>query len=173
MAAKPIRVAYLITFTCYGTSLHGDHEGSVDRDHNIPGTPCLPATPIRVRSEQGRASQEPYTMDSRRRKLVLEAIQEVCSYRGWRLLAAHVRSSHVHAVVVAEDMPERVLQDFKTYSSRALNRAGLEGAHRNRWTRHGSTRYLWTPEQIGAAIHYVIREQGEAMAAWEATEAPR
>jgi hypothetical protein len=32
-------LAYLITFPTYGTWLHGDERGSVDRDHNLPGTP--------------------------------------------------------------------------------------------------------------------------------------
>jgi len=29
-----IPLAYLITFRCYGTWLHGDERGSVDRFHN-------------------------------------------------------------------------------------------------------------------------------------------
>ena len=164
-------MAYLITFTCYGHRLHGHEEGSVDRDHNLPGTPRLSANPARIRSEQKRARQEAYTLDNKRRNLVLESVREACSYRGWRLLAAHVRSSHVHTVVVAAELPERVLQDFKTYSSRSLNQAAMDGAGRNRWARHGSTRYLWNPEQIGAAIHYVVREQGDQMAVWEDKQA--
>jgi len=169
----PFPAAYLITFACYGTRFHGDPDASVDRDHNIPGTPRLPANSVRVYSEQKRTKDNPYRMDERQRRLVLEAFQEVCHFRGWKLLAAHVRSSHVHAVVVAEARAERILQDFKSYSSRVLNRAGEEGARRNRWARHGSTRYLWKPEQIGAAIHYVVREQGEAMALWEDAKALR
>ncbi len=34
-------LAYFITFTCCGTWLHGDERGSVDREHNTPGTPVL------------------------------------------------------------------------------------------------------------------------------------
>ncbi|HEX9659180.1 MAG TPA: hypothetical protein VGA18_02730, partial [Rhodothermales bacterium] len=34
-------LAYLITFTTYGTWLHGDERGSVDPGHSIPGTPPL------------------------------------------------------------------------------------------------------------------------------------
>ena len=37
-------------------------------------------------------------LDQIRRDAVLEAIQEVCTRRGWSLLAAHVRSNHVHTV---------------------------------------------------------------------------
>ncbi len=39
-----IPLAYFITFRCYGTWLHGDRRGSVDRFHNIYGTPRLPRT---------------------------------------------------------------------------------------------------------------------------------
>jgi len=38
---KSIPLAYLITFTTYGTWLHGDPRGSVDREHNVWGTPFL------------------------------------------------------------------------------------------------------------------------------------
>ena len=56
------------------------------------------------------------------------------------------------------------MDDFKEYASRKLNRAGLDPVGRRRWTRHGSTRYLWTESQVEAAIHYVVYEQGEPMA---------
>ena len=166
----PTPLAYLLTFTCYGARLHGDEFGSVDRNHNTPGTPFLPSNPLRVASEQKRAKQKAHRMDARIRSLCLGAIQEVCSHRGWTLYAAHVRNQHIHLVVAAQDEPEKILHDVKAYASRALQRAGLDDASKRRWTRHGSTRYLWKPEQIGAAIHYVVREQGDPMAVWEHPE---
>jgi hypothetical protein len=56
------------------------------------------------------------------------------------------------------------MNDLKAYSTRALNRSGLESRDLNRWTRHGSTRKLWTNPDVEAAIHYVSHEQGEPMA---------
>ena len=164
---KPIPLAYLITFTCYGARLHGDASGSVNREHNVYGTPFLPANSIRVVSEEDRAKQAPYLLDTFRRAVVLEAVIELCSHRGWSLLAIHVRTQHIHLVVTAEDSPEKVLQDAKKYASRALNRSGKDRVSQRRWSRHGSTRYLWKPESVGAAIHYVVREQGGPMAVWE------
>ncbi len=38
-------LAYLITFSTYGTHLHGDPRGSVDVRHNMPGTAVLPPDP--------------------------------------------------------------------------------------------------------------------------------
>ena len=115
--------------------------------------------------------QAAYSLDETRRNTVLAAIQEVCAHRGWRLLAAHVRTTHVHTVVEAEVPPERVMGDFKAYTSRHLNRKGLDKPGRKRWTRHGSTRWLWRPKHISAAMQYVVAEQGEAMAVFQSDEA--
>jgi hypothetical protein len=34
--------------------------------------------------------------------------------------------------------------------------------------RHGSTRWLWKPENVTAAIRYVVDQQGDSMAVFEA-----
>ena len=162
----PIPLAYLITFTCYGTRLRGDEGGSVDRDHNIPGTAFLSPNPSRVFAQQERMNQEASELDQEERDLVLESIRNVCAQREWVLRAVHVRSTHAHLVVAAPVPPEKVLNDVKAYSSRILNRANREWADRRRWARHGSTRYLWKPESVRAAIEYVVHEQGKPMAVW-------
>ena len=164
---RAIPMAYLITFTCYGARLHGNPKGSVDRRHNIPGTPVLPPDERRLHTAQELMTGPPYELDENRRLLVLQAIQEVCQYRAWSLLAAHVRTNHVHVLVQALSPPEKVLNDFKAYASRHMNQAGLDPPDCQRWTRHGSTRYLWNPEQVEAAIQYTVREQGEPLAVYE------
>jgi REP element-mobilizing transposase RayT len=163
-------VTYLITFACYGCHMHGDGSGSVDPAHNVPGTPILEGDSARTDFEWQRMDQSPYHLDQIRRDAVLAAIQEVCGHRGWSLLAAHVRSNHVHAVVQAEIAPERVMCDFKAYASRRLNRMRLDEPNRKRWARHGSTRWLWQPQHVSAAMQYAVAEQGDAMSAFESDE---
>ena len=158
---------YLITFSCYGHHLHGSESGSVDRGHRQPGTPTLEGNLARAAAERERMDQAAYDLDEIRRDAVLEAIREVCVHRGWSLLAAHVGSSHVHTVVGAEVPPERIMGDFKTYASRRLNQMRVDELGRKRWTRHGSTRWLWKPQHVSAAIQYVVGEQGDAMAVFE------
>jgi REP element-mobilizing transposase RayT len=160
-------LAYFITFHCYGTWLQGHEAGSVDRDHNEPGTAFLPPSPEARFLHRQRMDQPPYHLDAARRGLVLRAIQEVCAYRGWRLRAAHVRSNHVHVVVTADGPPEKAMNDFKAYASRALNAAGLDERGRERWARHGSTRYLNDEAAVVAGVDYVVRGQGEPMAVYE------
>ena len=161
---------YLITFACYGSHLHGSETGSVDREHNAPGTPILAVDSARAAAEGERMDQAPYRLDQIRRDAVLEAIQEVCAHRGGSLLAAHVRSNHGHTVVETEARPERVMSDFKAYASRRLNRMKLDEPNRKRWKRHGSTRWLWKPQHVSAAIQYVVAEQGDAMSLFESHE---
>ncbi|MGA7412508.1 MAG: hypothetical protein WBW33_18665 [Bryobacteraceae bacterium] len=154
-------MVFLITFVCYGCHLHGSELGSVDRDHNIVGSPLLEVDSMRASAARERMDQAPYHLDQIRRAAVLEAIQ-VCTYRGWGLLAAHVRSSHVHTVVAAEVPPQQIMVAFKAYASRHLNRTGLDEPTRKRWARHGSMRWLWKPEHVSAAVQYVVGEQGVA-----------
>jgi REP element-mobilizing transposase RayT len=136
----------------------------------VPGTPILEEDLARAAFELQRMDQAAYQLDRIRRDAVLEAIQDVCAHRGWILLAAHVRSNHVHTVVEAEVPPERIMNDFKAYASRHLNRMGLEEPGRKRWARHGSTRWLWKAQHVSAAIQYVVAEQGDAMSVFAAQE---
>ena len=155
-------LAFLITFTCYGAHLHGSESGSVDRNHNIFGRRHLAPDPGLLRARAGRMAEPTYALNSARRRLVLVAIRQVCAYRGWMLIAAQVRMTHVHVVVSTDVLPEIPMQAFKAYASRLLN--AHESARIRRWTRHGSTRYLWKTKDVEGAARYVVDGQGEPMA---------
>ena len=116
-------------------------------------------------AERREMLQDPYVLNQASRALVLAAIRKHCALRGWNLLAAHVRSNHVHAIVESETGPERIMNEFKSYASRELNRLGV--------ARHGSTRWLWKDEDVRNALQYVIDEQGELMALFVAKEIER
>jgi REP element-mobilizing transposase RayT len=136
----------------------------VDRKHNVPGSRLVDEDPQRATLESEAMTQIPYLLDERARPVVLEAIREDCLHRLWNLLAAHVRTNHAHVIVEAEATPEKIMNDFKSYGSRALNKLGRDGADRKRWAHHGSTRWLWNDQDVRDAIRYVIDEQGEPMA---------
>jgi REP element-mobilizing transposase RayT len=161
-------VTYLITFACYGAHLHGDESGSVDRNHNLPGSRVLEPHHTRASLAGHAMSQPEYEMDQCRREAVLSAIVERCTERGWSLFTAHVRTNHVHVVLSSDAAPERIMNDLKSYASRVLNRAGLDAPDRKPWARHGSTRWLHDRDNVSAAIRYVAEKQGEPMAVFVA-----
>ena len=163
-------LAYLLTFTCYGSHLHGAELGSVDRDHNQVGSRGVGPDPGRAAASRKLMAGACYRLSAQSRWVVLGAIQQVCVHRHWRLIAAHVRARHVHVIVDAPVAPESVLHDFKAYATRALNESETP---RRRWTRHGSTRYLWTGADVGAAFDYVLHRQGEPMAVYCGGSDPR
>lgn len=156
-------LAYFLTFTCYGTWLHGDERGSVDIGHNVPGTPTLAPNAERFAQEREQLNELPYELDAPRREITLRALCEIVRRKGWMLHAAHVRSNHVHIILTADSPPERIMNDLKTAASRALNKAYPAEQDCTRWTRHGSTRYLWKEEALAEKIRYVLDGQGAAM----------
>jgi REP element-mobilizing transposase RayT len=162
-SGDPFPIAYLITITCYGTHLHGDEKGSVDRHHNWFETPSVPPETSRRNQARRLMKFPPYQMDVAQRALILEAIQDICRRRRWTLIAAHVRCRHVHCVVSAAMPPEPVMNAMKACISRKLNESGLEPHRSRRWTRHGSTKYLWTERSVEEATEYVLEGQGEPM----------
>jgi REP element-mobilizing transposase RayT len=107
--------------------------------------PCMVVAPDGARTDSRESmAQPPYVMRSAgERQVVRDAIVSLCRQRGWRLLALHVRTNHVHAVVNADRDPGRVMSDMKSRASRELTRAGFDDATRRRWTRHGSTLHLF------------------------------
>ena len=156
-ALEPL--AYLITFTTYGTWLHGDDRGSVDRSHNRPGAPVIPGFGERVERVKNLLPYPAFSLTARHRGVVKQTIETVCSHRGWHLHALHVRTNHVHLVVTAPVCPEKVLNALKSWSTRRLRESRLV-ERRPLWTRHGSTRYLWKSHQVTRACRYVVEGQG-------------
>jgi hypothetical protein len=126
--ATPIPLAYFITFSCYGTHLHGHESESVDRSHNKYGAPHLPSNGKTRQRENENMNQDQYVLDNASAKIVLDSIMQTSSHRKWNLLALHVRSTHIHVVIQGLTTPEKIMNDFKSYASRAMNKAGFENA---------------------------------------------
>jgi hypothetical protein len=93
-----IPLAYLITFRTYGTWLHGDIRGSVDRDNNVYGASRVEHEPARRAFEKALLGREPVILTADMRRCVEFAIRETCEKRDWRVIAVNVRTNHTHSV---------------------------------------------------------------------------
>ncbi|MCK4340344.1 MAG: transposase [Phycisphaerae bacterium] len=159
-ASGSVPLAYLITFRTYGTWLHGDDRGSVDREHNVFGTPLLPTNPRRERAARQRGKHAPITLNAAQRQVARAAIVAVCAHRQWSLHELNVRSNHVHVVVSAPRHPDHVMGSFKSWATRRMREASVIDADIQPWAERGSRKYLWKPEQVEAACRYVLDGQG-------------
>lgn len=153
-------LAYLITFTTYGSWLHGEDKGSVDRQHNRIESDFAPGDAKRTAAMKDRMSGATVVLTNAQCGAVHQAIAGVCEYRNWELFAINVRTNHVHAVVSATVKPEKIMSDFKAWATRKLRKARLVNAEQKIWSRHGSTRYLWEDRSVEAACKYVLEGQG-------------
>jgi hypothetical protein len=162
-------MSYLLTFNCYGTRVPGDERGWYDRARGSYRGGYQDPNPSLAQYARKVMPQERYQLDVPRARIVLDAICEACQYRGWHLIAVHVRTTHVHVVAANLRDPDRAISDLKSYSSRALSQYGYETADRKRWARGGSTRELPTTEAVRAAIQYVVKGQGDPMAVFQST----
>jgi len=153
-----IPLAYLITFTCYGTWLHGDRRGSVDSKHNQFGTPFLEEDTQREQEEYKQLKHSPVYLSPEQRASITQSIAEVCEFRDWKLWEVNVRTNHVHVVLTSKDPPKKILRDLKSRSTMNLRSSGLFTQERL-WTRGGSGRYLWEEDDVEAACWYVREQQ--------------
>lgn len=155
-------LAYLITIRTYGTWLHGDEKGSVDRHgFNGYGTPRMFHSENLKNLMKNQMKQLPMILCKERRICVLAAVKEVCDYRGYELLAANIRSNHLHAVVAANANPDKIANEFKAYATRRLREKRLVETAGNVWARGKSRRYLWKSKHVEIVKDYVLFGQGD------------
>jgi hypothetical protein len=155
-------LAYHITFSAYGTWLHGTNRGSVQS--GVPG--IQPPDQDRERQARERMVAESVTFTEDQRRIIEQTIRDHCRIRCWMLHAVNARNTHIHVVVTADRHPDEVMDQFKAWCSRKRSdAAGLteplaKKAGRRKWfTEHGSTKWIDTEQYLAEAVHYVLECQ--------------
>ncbi len=105
--------------------------------------------------------QQAVYLNGHQRTIVDAALKEVASFRDYNVRALNVRSNHVHAVVSKAVRPEKIVNDFKSYATRRLRLERCIDLGSKIWSRGASTRYLWKPRDVEAAVDYVLYSQGD------------
>jgi REP element-mobilizing transposase RayT len=155
-------LAYLITIRTFGTWLHGDERGSVDRrGKNIYGTPDIEPNQKLLKMMKDELKQPSFIFDDAQRAVVEAAISDLCRERKYFLQAINVRTNHAHAVVSAQMKPERIADAFKAFATKKLREERLVSVEAKIWSRGRSRKYLWKPRHVELAIDYVLYGQGD------------
>ena len=157
-----IPLGYLITFRCFGTWLHGDKRGSIDRFHRRYNSPYIELNKRWHHHNARVLVGEPVKLNAQQRQSVDRAIRETCDFRKWHLHALNVRTNHIHAVVsIGSLRPEPALSAFKANATRQLRQDGCWLPATSPWAEKGSKRYLWNERSVARAIDYVLYGQGD------------
>ena len=115
---QDIPLAYLISFRAFGTWLHGDSRGSVDRFHDRYRSSLIPPNEQWRKYNLTSLKQPPVKLGAGRRAAIEKAVRETCKIRGWVLLALNARTNHIHTVVSANCKPEQILNAFSECNAR-------------------------------------------------------
>ena len=157
-----VPLAILVTFRTYGTWLHGDERGSVDRHNNIYGTPRIPPSRAWKNFNDSILKREPIILDAEQRASVEKAIISTCDIRNWILHALNVRTNHAHSVIYAgEAAPSGVLRALKANATRQIRDDGCWTLAESPWVEKGSKRLLWNEQSVERAVDYVLFGQGD------------
>lgn len=116
-------------------------------------------------------SDKAFVLDDNHRRRIMQSVIDTCRIKGWYLHALHIRTSHIHAIVAADIEPQKILRQLKSWATRSVMDSGMVRQKRV-WAEGGSTRYIWSLNQLNRAMNYVLHRQGEPMAVYPPVQNP-
>lgn len=158
-----IPLAYFITFRTYATWLHGDERLSISRTRNIYNSPKINPNKNLKNNMQELQKQSSIIFTRKQGEIILDSVVDTCNKQGWRLYALHIRSNHVHLTIKADCEPEPVMTKIKSRATFFLRKYGEFSKDQKIWSRHGSTKYIWSPESLYYSSEYTVERQGQKM----------
>jgi REP element-mobilizing transposase RayT len=153
-------LAYHLTFTAYGTWLHGDERGSVNRKSRSARRKYMTPDPILQEYMEGRLKHAKVKLDANARHIVSTAIEDYCTFKTWPLHAINVRTNHVHVVVDAVEPASKMLNAIKARATRELREQQVFPPDQPIWTERGNKGMLRSRQALQRAITYVLESQG-------------
>jgi REP element-mobilizing transposase RayT len=161
MYSAAMRVlAYHITWGTYGTRLHGDRRGTVDREHNELNTPVLGYDEHRWEQSRENLKYPPIRMTREQMLFIQEMIPKLCERGYWKHLADAAGPDHVHAVLTSEHNPETIRRLLKRWLTQELmKRWALVGEDRTYWAECGSIRWIGDDDYLTNAVKYVADQR--------------
>jgi REP element-mobilizing transposase RayT len=129
--------------------------------HNQIGAAFLEFDGRRSLDAKRRMSQPVFVLDDQTRPIVEQAIRDHAAFRGWRIVAINVRTTHVHISIAdfGDYSPEEVTKQCKSWGTRRLIAAGFVSSMRRVWADHGSMRNINSAESLQRMIEYITNWQ--------------
>jgi len=155
---REIEMYLFLTFTTYGTWLHGDPRGSyvVEENHSV----YIAENPALLKCRENNLSQPPVVLSETEREIVFNSIVNTCRICKYELFAINVRGCHIHLIIRTDKQGRKVMQKLKMYASKDLKLAGF--VYDKYWTRHGNIVELHKYENMISKACYVLFEQGKS-----------
>jgi REP element-mobilizing transposase RayT len=140
-------IAYMITWTTYGTWLQGDERRYVKDGQTLDPNPNL------KKSNLSSLKQQITKLTSQQKITAQNAILEEAKRINHKIHAIAVYSNHIHIVAENNHMPiSQMVSRYKNVATAALKRTGFNA---KLWTKGYDKRFCFTEEQLKQKIEYV------------------
>ncbi|HEX8912233.1 MAG TPA: hypothetical protein VF796_07725 [Humisphaera sp.] len=157
-------LAFHITFGTYGTRLHGDERGTIDRKANRPGDPIVGSDASWWSQERGRMKFPPVVLTLEQMRHAEQSVPYVCTRGEWTLRTCAAGPDHVHVLLTAMCLhpePERIRMWLKRWLGQAMSKRWSLPEGATWWAEGGCIRYVWS-EEYYEAVHKYERDQRAA-----------
>jgi REP element-mobilizing transposase RayT len=140
-------IAYMITWTTYGTWLQGDERKYVKNGQTLEPNPNL------KKSNLSSLKQQIIKLTPLQKNAVQNAILEEAKRINHNIYSIAVCSNHIHIVAENSHTPiNQAVIRYKNVATAALKRTGLNA---KLWTKGFDKRFCFTEEQLKQKIEYV------------------
>ena len=146
-------IAYMVTWTTYGTWLQGDERGYVKNGETLEPNPNL------KESNLSCLKQQITKLTLKQKDTARNAILEEAKRINHNIHAIAVCSNHIHIVAENNHLPiYQVVKRYKDVATAALKRTGLNA---KLWTKGFDKRFCFTEKQLKQRIEYVDKHNRE------------
>jgi len=140
-------IAYMITWTTYGSWLQGDERGYVKN-----GT-ILDANENLKRANQEQQKFPTVKLNANQKQIAKNVIEQEAKRIDHKIHALAICSNHVHIILQKANEPiESIVARYKNKSTHALKAEGFEGKI---WTRGYNKKFLYNIDKLKSTIQYV------------------
>ena len=152
-------LGYHITFGTYGTRLHGDARGTVDRLRNKPGDPIIGRNEDWERMERSMLRYAPVMLSEAQRAHVESVLPAICERGGWRFGLVAAQADHVHVLLEAHADGKAIRNWLKRWLGESLSAHWTRPAGASWWSEGGSVKWLWDEGYRDNVYAYIHRQR--------------
>ena len=149
------RLALHITWGTYGTRLHGDPRGTVDRYNNESGTPVLGFDEHRWEQEKENLAFPPVVLTRPQMIFVEEQLPLICERGHWKHTVGAAGPDHVHEILESQFDPETIRRLLKRWLGQALSARWKLDEGATWWAECGSIQWIDNERYFENATSYM------------------
>ena len=146
-------IAYMVTWTTYGSWLQGDERGYIKDGERLEPNPNL------KQSNLSSLNQQIIKLTPQQKCTARDAIVDEAKRINHKIYAIAVCTNHIH--LIAENNYTPIYQAVKRYKNVATAALKQTGLNTKIWTRGFDKRYCFTEKELTNRIEYVNKHNND------------